>query len=263
MEYSFLFPLMQNYENRSRNARLIVEKLLASFFRTPCRLRHVVKHISHIFYCVNRWSLSVSSNPMSWCVIIVSCSSSSADHHGLTSEPVSVRRWYSHFPLRHTQRPSATYSMGQTLRRQRLLHWRQWVLVSLRCTDGRPLTIAECFKPPEPSFSWTFFSAASPQTLGHSFCFRSPPSLKTFALGRRIILRIVKRCRDFRIQNLQCCEKKWSFQVRRLPGQRSSYKDSFSALRVVKENDIYISAADLPVALKNQLNSHFFDPVCK
>jgi len=33
MEYSFLFPLMQkNYENWSRNARLIVEKLLASFF---------------------------------------------------------------------------------------------------------------------------------------------------------------------------------------------------------------------------------------
>ena len=32
MGYSFLFSLMQNYENRSRNARLIVEKLLASFF---------------------------------------------------------------------------------------------------------------------------------------------------------------------------------------------------------------------------------------
>jgi len=32
MEYSFLFPLIKNYENRSRNARLVVEKLLASFF---------------------------------------------------------------------------------------------------------------------------------------------------------------------------------------------------------------------------------------
>jgi len=53
MEYSFLFPLMQNYENWSRNARLVIKKLLASFFSGHCvqRSRELLKCLGGCLSC--------------------------------------------------------------------------------------------------------------------------------------------------------------------------------------------------------------------
>jgi len=57
MECLFLFQWYKNYKNRPRNARVVVENNVASFFRTRCRNRQ--RSSSNLFIEDRFWYISV------------------------------------------------------------------------------------------------------------------------------------------------------------------------------------------------------------
>ena len=72
-------------------------------------------------------------------LVTFSGASSPADHQGVSSQSDGVGRRHGHVPLCHSQRSSVAHSVGETLRRQRLVHRRQRVLVPHRRTNGQSL----------------------------------------------------------------------------------------------------------------------------